>query len=1138
MSATPKQSIIKNSTKAVSGKTTCDPNSPCQPCQRADLLLLVVTPSVIPKEHADTLKNAGYAWAPSFDAEFGSIKREATIPVARLMRTGYLYVYYPKRAAWDIWQVMSNGLTRKIMHQVDRELYKTKQSAYLTAGEPGLCSSGVANISAQLINIHGALTTDKAWLGFSSHLWSPNTLQQYADNPEVEIPGPESKKDKDKDKDKKRLRDLRGREISPSAILKGTFPGTACLPLNAAALEHNVVDFGGNKVAGKLPLGYDKAFASAIQPLNPQRFGMAQAVEKRVRGMEKASAPPANSERYVNRSLILMVPDELGVIEQHNHLRLTAKEARQAWVAGAPDHLGKNDDPLRAWKLRSSLHLEMIESWVYSENLNRQKRMNAQGYYRKSTIIAGSVYHQMREEEKKTGKPYYPAGTTFEKLGGPIERYQSRVKMKELTLFRKALSTGIAQWEKYIGALDFDFSAYLKRHQLALTLNHDFDRKINLIKINPAHGTELQQVADVLARITAVDKAWGGGSISPHSAQQLATAYGKDPNAPGTWINNALLEPFSYAKAIVEDKGKSKDTAEKINGLVGEMPNLVKEILHSRHEMHAESFKSLASASQQAANLQAMLVDAGQAKLLRLGTTTVEEARQALTVQVRTAALLDMVTNPKAERYVTIAVKLPPGEALDKMTEVMQMGKLDINLEVKSNTTRQMRRRNTSQLRRVAHHPSLQTPEFQSVILSESRLKALEKQALRQGEEVVEVIADNVLGKALPQSFRLPKSTALNLIGEQTSAARASMQAGLLRQGAVTSVLAIFQVRAMFDALGKLDSTNGHAHTDTLMSVFTCATGLTEGSLSLVSGYYSIRTQGSHLVLATTATRAAVVRFAAGVVGAAGSAFDAYASYAKFQSAKNRSSKEAMDNYRKSAVLFGASTAACLGSALLSIAKATTTRFVVSEVVITRLGGAVLVELIGCSLTGIGIVLGIAGFAYMLYAESLEDDLNESFLKRSYWGVGGAVAPYGGTAPGSTQANDQQRWAERGLDEELRGFNTLSVGVKATLEWHKNTFSNNVLEAKVESAAAGQQHLMAYNLVLKGADGKILQQQAHQSQTLALDADSGRYGVDIKIPLDGPTWANAATAHFKFNIYEADEPNSLARDVLDVKKPA
>jgi hypothetical protein len=1159
-----KTRIVNTALDVVAGKPPACAESTCRPCHRVDLQFLVVTPSVIPKAHEKALQEAGYAWMDAFDIEFSSLKREATMPVARISRAGYFYLYYEDRHRWDVWQVMENGLTRKIIHQVDIAQYSKRQSAFIDDPKPKACSQGAKNHAAHLICIEGASSIEKVWLAYSARLWAPKVLQHYADNPEVRLPGPDGKPGP-----KKKLRTVRGRELKPRAIVAGSTPGDGCLPLTKESLARHVADY----VDHTSP-AYHRAFADALRPLDDARFGQAEAFAKRVRAIERASGPAKNPTLYVGKSLVVMVPDDIGVIEQHNHLRLTAKEARQAWAAGGPDFTGKNDNPLRAWQLASSLHEETIEAWIVGGYVQRRKDARAQGRPTlippmNGRIITADEYRDRREWETRNGKPNEPPDVTYERLPGPVERYRViwsqkyidqdlenygrdlakqriaryRNKLRQegtdgVIKFRQDFKASVEAWEKHIAGIDADFVGWLVHHRLAVALRNDFDRKINLLKPNPEHGTPAQQVADVMARIEATDKAWGGGAVSPVSTRELAKAYGMDPDAPAKWIDDALLEPYSYAKAIVDDKGKQKDVAEKINGLVNEIPEKYKEAIHAQHKMHAEAISSLSHASQQAAQLQTALIDAERAKSLGLAAVSLEQAKRGLTMHVRTAVIMDLITNPVAEHYVTIAVKVPTGEALDKAAEVFQEGRLEMDIETKTDTTRQVRRRSTMRLRKLTGRPGLTQPEFYTVAVTEKRLMEMEKQAMRAGEEVVEVIADDALGKSLPQAFKLPKSTALNLIGEQASAAKASMQAIWSRQTAVVGVLGLIQLRALLDALDKLDTKEGYEHTDTLMTVFTSAAGLIEGGTAVVSGYYDIRTQGTHLVLARTAMRAAAVRLAGGVVGAAGMAFDGVASYAKYKSAKNRNSREAMWAFQASMVAFGLSAATLTASTGLGFANATVARFAASRAVITRLGGAVAAELVGSSLTGIGIVLGIGGFALLLYGESLEDDLIDIFLKRSYWGKGEASAAKFGYGAQTTDvgAKPLLRWAEQGLKEERNGFSALSVGFKALLQWHHYKGRSSILHARIETADSNDKRRLGYDLTVTGANGTSVTGLSNRDVPFVFEAEEGRYVAEVKLPIGPADWAAAKSAHFEYNVYEEFEQVSIAREVLEVEK--
>jgi len=80
------------------------------------------------------------------------------------------------------------------------------------------------------------------------------------------------------------------------------------------------------------------------------------------------------------------------------------------------------------------------------------------------------------------------------------------------------------------------------------------------------------------------------------------------------------------------------------------------------------------------------------------------------------------------------------------------------------------------------------------------------------------------------------------------------------------------------------------------------------------------------------------------------------------------------------------------GGTTIVFANATVARFAVSRLVVTRSEAQ---RRLRCWVFAHGVRhrAGRAGFRAFLYAENLEDDLNEIFLKRSYWGNGGAARP-------------------------------------------------------------------------------------------------------------------------------------------------
>jgi len=211
-------------------------------------------------------------------------------------------------------------------------------------------------------------------------------------------------------------------------------------------------------------------------------------------------------------------------------------------------------------------------------------------------------------------------------------------------------------------------------------------------------------------------------------------------------------------------------------------------------------------------------------------------------------------------------------------------------------------------------------------------------------------------------------------------------------------------------------------------------------------------------------------------------------------------------------------------------------RFAISRLVVTRLGGAAAAELLGSSLTGIGIVAGVLGFAGMLYAESLEDDLNEIFLKRSYWGNGErSEAKFAATEEPTNKADAEAmiRWAQRGIRFEVDGFTALSVGFKASLVWHANLTTSNLIQARIETATRSEKCRVSYELVMTPA---TLPGLSSKNAEMEFDKESGRCVLDLKLPLDTKTWQAAQSACFTYNVYEEFERCSIARDVLEVKR--
>jgi hypothetical protein len=102
--------------------------------------------------------------------------------------------------------------------------------------------------------------------------------------------------------------------------------------------------------------------------------------------------------------------------------------------------------------------------------------------------------------------------------------------------------------------------------------------------------------------------------------------------------------------------------------------------------------------------------------------------------------------------------------------------------------------------------------------------------------------------------------------------------------------------------------------------------------------------------------------------------------------------------------------------------------------------------MLGASLTGVGLVLFAAGILWSLYAQSLEDDDNEAFLRRTYWGDREeGTKPFGGGKPAGAVAIE--KWAQEGLEAEMLALGNLALGFKGEItDWNGEWFADDIIE--------------------------------------------------------------------------------------------
>lgn len=1112
--ATPKQKIIDKASKAVAGKQVCDPKSPCQPCQRADLQLLIVLPSVVPADHKTALGDAGYAWAPSFDPAFAGIKREATMPVARIMREGYVYLYYLHRKRWDVWQVMENGLTRKIMNQVDKKEYEKLQAGFVGVPAPKSCSRGSANVPAHLISVPGAKTTPKLWLAFSSQLWSGYVLQRFADNPEVDVPGADGKPVK------MDLRATRGREISPQKVIADGISNWA-LPLNQPALEHAVADF--VKSASE---PFRRAFDITLTPFNEGRPGKADLFVEAVRKLEKASAPPSSPELYLNKSIILMLPDPLGVVEQHNNLRLVQQEAKRLWTIGA-NGVSQAPDPERVWKLRSSLHADMIEQWEaasdakrITDQVNRDMHKNirpmteeqflrdrANGklppgtewqpvYFLDGGLKGKPTLDANKEPIAQTTASIYNPGTQTrlgrlilppdmveqqankhgaDKATGFRERLRGRLNYQAMLAFRAEFKIESEKWDKRIVQFDRDYLTWRDASIFRSFVLYDFNSKISLVKLDPALGSADQQAGDVIARVIALEKALGGGAISPESSAALAAQYRLKSDDSAKWITDSLYNPFSFEKEVWDDPGNRSEAAEGVaatKSLVGLGIDSFRRN-KDRHRFESAA-RTLLETHAQLTHLVASALDAKTAKNLGLQTISQDQARRCIRFHIKIELLIEdlVVSSPaqlNAQKFV-FNMKIPAGVALNEVHAAMHARLMPTEFAARADTTKKSRQYARKQFKTLrdtftgsVHYP---------VLLDHAMIEKMQSEAVASGKRLVEVVPDGELGLSSGRVM-LPEDVARRMIREQAVTARMKWRG----EGLVLRSVVFVQLLAIYDTGTKIFTEQGVSQEDAVLSTISTVLGLLESHNLMKLHAFTLQANGMRTMSVNVATSMSHVRMRAGQFGAAASIIDATLAFVKAGQAKRAGDKATAKAFNMAGALY-------LGSAFLSVvgAFATYQSYVAQGIIVRALGvrGAVLM---GGWATGVGIVLSLAAFGYMLYALHTAYQMTDIFLDRSYWGKGehekfgyNAYAEIARIGRNKAMKSDARGLAlntavNDGMTAEIEAFLGLTIGLKITFEWHKNLLTNEIVAFKVEAVEWQPTQKMTLKMALFAGSG-------------------------------------------------------------------
>jgi len=1041
--------IAANAAKAKSAvaqpANTCPAD--CPPCARVGLPILLVRPSITEAREKAVLDDAGFAFAPNFDAEFGKQKREATLPLTRVLREGFVFVLNEAKKKWDIWRIDAAGCTKLLARQISVDEYRRRSNKLLATPAGFACSQKAANLPINLITISDASNVPNAWLAYSEHLWTPAVLENYTEGTK---------------------REARMTPIAVKALVKeDVFPPNGALPLNTAALQHNVLEF--CEVKGKAT-ALVKAFERSTVPLDSARFGKAAELSERVRGIEKASGSGLK-----NKALVVMLKDPLGLAAEHNGLRQLVEVDRQAWKAGGKDVNGKNEDPDRAWKRQSDVHIGYIHEWLRQRVKDRVTQRVDQMLHG----VGGMATKAQFDERKKAG--LYPPDTIWhpikdkagnpdprgmgqviysqahvdkgvEKMGGnspegTISKYMKKIDETRRKQFHIDWARAENEWAKKVLAVDSDYIEYLKSKSFCVFMDQDFD-DIPAISTAKRSLDEIQQdMYEAAARVNATEKALAGGLVSDASLKFMAKMFDKPEDDPQQWIAQALITEFGLAKLLEPDV-----TADLYDSYIS--GKAAKEELQKAWAGYAavitQQTNSLLATSQQAiAELERLVADTKQAKKFQLASN-LDQVKAKQVVWVKASALLDYLNTGNRHYFVwtrwsmksfmhamSDALKEAP---LFETQPTREIGKTGKERVASAKQTRQ-------QIREFSEHLQQRITQFGDdvtvgLVYDESVLK---QSASRRGEKMLKVVGDNLLGKP-GMATELPEDLAKQIIKKQAMTWK-QMRANLLENKTTVRVsFAIFMLEAFAikKALTESQQKGGLEQRDEILGVVSgvvtylgliselAAAALTPRA-SMVAGTPSA-TQ-----LVSTVPKHLAWRLAAGIFGAAGSILDGASNIIKTAVRLNKGDRDAAAAYVTAGIFqFGGGTAMAAGSVMAF--QAAMAERAAGQAALRAGGGAAARVLLGTalasSLTGIGLILWIAGVGISIVAMMLEDDEIEVFLDRSHFG--------------KHKNTDLGHFPS--FEREVQAFAGLAHGFAAEIEWNDEMIGSDEITVRIKSA--------------------------------------------------------------------------------------
>ncbi|MFJ1300612.1 T6SS effector BTH_I2691 family protein [Pseudomonadota bacterium AL_CKDN230030165-1A_HGKHYDSX7] len=1015
----------------------------CQKCGRSGLPLLLVRPGVVDRRQQDALATVTRLYDQTLDADFLRISRKGTVPVTRLLREGYVYVYYQARGVWDVWRVFPDSTYKKLLEQASAAQYAGEADA-LAADEAGfVCSRGAANVPANLISLIGPQNQPAIWIAYADHLWTPEVLQRYAASDSQARP--------------KRMTKIDGVAL----IKQGEKPPNSTV-LSAPTLQAFLPEFSpAMPEAGPSHHPALRVFERCDPPLASAHFSLAQPLDVAARAMEETAGPDAH-----RKGLVLMVHDPIGVAQDYNVARLGINDERQNWMAGGMDASGGGADADRPWK-RQSL---MLASYV-REAVRQNARKNAEDLYNSGALkgsitISESEYQRVRADEA-AGKSRYPAGTTYERLNtvpvvyrvtwsreavesglegvaqsdsqSRVARYDGHLDDTKIEQERVAWDEQNAAWTALQEARDEDYVAWLQGEVLLTALRHDYDNRRFLEEELRDTRKRDADMRDATARLIALSRCYGGGICGYASRQHMIKMIAKDERDPDNVFAATIFEPLGLTETLLSDPVSQ---ATLYDALVGNREKAVEEFRAGWAAFRAGAAVHLAIAflvvNQTTLEMQRLLASPALARQLGL-ESQVAFARRKQALWTRGSALADFLDSDQ-RRYVVRVVTEKLVDASDgSPVRVFRVDRAPgLHGRRADRASDGMRR-----ARAVLGERGLHALEGGSVylVVDEADLRAASP-----GMPTVEVTTHDLGGR--PRNVRLPadlvdgllRKPAVPLATRLQASAENFIKPGGRLPGIAAAAVIMLQSRALMQTLDDARQTGGLRRLEAVAALLSASSGIAGAVLELgaIAVARPVAAAGGlppAAMLAGTIPWSVRLRLAGGLFAGAGALFDSATAFLRSaQLRANGDSDAAAAAEAQGALQFVGGWSIVVGTALYWFVIQNLGREVAVRVGAGFVGTVVFSGALAGWLVAGGLFLWIAGVGVSFLVNYLSDDACEIWLDRSYFGL-----------------HQRSEGAFEDVKQELEAFGALARGITVDAAWDKAWFGNDEVRATIAS---------------------------------------------------------------------------------------